>query len=99
MENNKHYQRHTSFFKQTIPSIIVFILLVPFAVHAQQMVQGGPWVFVYFKINGEDGLHLAWSRDAYRWYALHGDSSVLQPAAGHDKLMRDPCVVRGGDGQ
>ena len=99
MENKEHYKKPASFFKQAIPSIIVFILLVPFAVHAQQTVQGGPWIFAYFKNNGEDGLHLAWSRDAYHWYALHGDSSVLQPTAGHDKLMRDPCVIRGGDGK
>ena len=47
------------------------------------------WVFCYFKGNGEDGLHLAYSMDGYNWKALKNDSSFLRPAAGKDKLMRD----------
>jgi hypothetical protein len=57
------------------------------------------YLFSYFKGNGEDGLHLAWSKDAYHWTALGGDSSFLRPAVGNDKLMRDPCIIRGGDGR
>jgi hypothetical protein len=57
------------------------------------------YLFSYFKGNGEDGLHLAYSYDVLKWTALHNDSSFLRPTAGKDKLMRDPCIVRGADGQ
>ncbi|AXY75935.1 glycosyl hydrolase [Paraflavitalea soli] len=56
------------------------------------------YIFSYFKGNGEDGLHLAYSQDGYTWNALRHDSSFLRPTAGKDKLMRDPCIVRGPDG-
>ncbi len=56
------------------------------------------YVFTYFVGNGEDGLHLAWSKDGYKWDALKGGQSVLTPLVGESKLMRDPCVVRGPDG-
>ncbi len=56
------------------------------------------YVFTYFKGNGEDGLHLAYSEDGYKWNALKNDASFLTPEVGKDKLMRDPCVIKGGDG-
>jgi len=56
------------------------------------------YLFAYFKGNGEDGLHLAYSKDGYKWSALKGDSSFLTPLVSKDKLMRDPCIIRGGDG-
>ncbi|WP_276480202.1 glycoside hydrolase family 43 protein [Paraflavitalea pollutisoli] len=56
------------------------------------------YLFSYFKGNGEDGLHLAYSQNGYSWQPLKGDSSFLKPTAGKDKLMRDPCIVRGADG-
>jgi hypothetical protein len=57
------------------------------------------YLFTYFTKNGEDGLHLAWSRDGYAWSALNGGRSVLAPAVGlKEKLVRDPCVVIGPDG-
>ncbi len=56
------------------------------------------YLFSYFKDNGKDGLHLAYSRDGLSWVALNNDQSVLQPAVAKDKLMRDPCIIRGGDG-
>lgn len=55
------------------------------------------YLFSYFKGNGEDGLHLAYSEDAFTWHSLKNDSSFLKPTAGKDKLMRDPCIVRGPD--
>ncbi|SFQ68351.1 glycoside hydrolase family 43 protein [Hymenobacter arizonensis] len=55
-------------------------------------------VFCYFKGNGQDGLHLASSRDGYTWTALKGDSTFLRPTVAKDKLMRDPCIIRGQDG-
>ncbi len=57
------------------------------------------YLFSYFKNNGQDGLHLAYSRDGYSWKALNNDQSFLKPDAGKDKLMRDPCIIRGADGQ
>jgi hypothetical protein len=56
------------------------------------------YLFTYFKGNGEDGLHLAYSMDGYKWTSLNGDKSVLAPMVGGDKLMRDPCVIKGPDG-
>jgi hypothetical protein len=59
---------------------------------------GDAYVFAYFIGNGEDGLHLAGSRDGYRWDALNGGRSFLAPTVGKAKLMRDPCILRGPDG-
>ena len=50
------------------------------------------YLFSYFMGNGEDGLHLAYSK------ALNDGVSLLTPTAGGDKLMRDPCIIKGGDG-
>ncbi len=55
------------------------------------------YLFSYFKDNGQDGLHLAYSTDGYIWTALNNDSSILKPAVAKDKLMRDPCIIRGAD--
>lgn len=57
------------------------------------------YLFSYFKNNGQDGLHLAYSYDGYKWNILKNDSSFLAPTAGKDKLMRDPCIIYGGDGK
>lgn len=77
-----------------------FLTLFLFAniVSASAQSQGKAWIFAYFKGNGEDGLHLAKSTDGYNWTTLRQDSSFLKPTAGHDKLMRDPCIIRGADG-
>ncbi len=56
------------------------------------------YLFCYFKGNG-DGLHLAYSNDGYSWKALFNDSIILKPMVSRDKLMRDPCVIKGGDGK
>lgn len=57
------------------------------------------FLFSYFTGNGEDGLHLAYSNDGYNFKPLANGKSVLTPTAGGDKLMRDPCIIRGGDGK
>ena len=57
------------------------------------------YLFSYFKGNGEDGLHLASSEDGYSWEALKNDTSFLTPQVGKDKLMRDPCIIKGGNGK
>lgn len=75
--------------------VLVLALLAasPLPAAAQQA-----YVFTYFTGNGEDGLHLAWSRDGYTWEKLNDGRSYLTPTVGTSKLMRDPCVVRGPDG-
>lgn len=56
------------------------------------------YLFSYFKGNGEDGLHLAYSRDGLTWQSLNDDRSFLKPEIGKDKLMRDPSIVQDADG-
>ncbi len=58
---------------------------------------GKVYLFCYFKGSSKDGLHLAYSLDGYKYRALNSDSSLLQPAVANDKLMRDPCIIRGAD--
>lgn len=60
--------------------------------------QKNVYLFSYFKGNGEDGLHLAYSYDGLQFKALKGDSSFLTPTVSKDKLMRDPCILKGPDG-
>ncbi len=57
------------------------------------------YMFSYFKDNGQDGLHLAYSEDGFKWTALKNDHSFLKPLVSKDKLMRDPCIIRGADGK
>lgn len=56
------------------------------------------YLFSYFINNGEDGFHLAYSHDGYKWTALKNNKSFLNPEAGTDRLMRDPCIVPCPDG-
>lgn len=55
------------------------------------------YLFAYFKGNGEDGLHLAYSLDGLKWKSLNRDKSWLQPKVGSE-LMRDPSICKGPDG-
>lgn len=59
---------------------------------------GGPFIFAYFKGNGEDGLHLAYSEDGLEWKELNGGKSLLRPGVGKDRLMRDPNITLGPGG-
>ena len=77
-----------------LAAIFFWTILLP--AKAQQ--SKDPYLFAYFKGNGEDGLHLAYSEDAYHWTALKRDQSFLAPTVSKDKLMRDPCIIRGADG-
>lgn len=79
--------------KVILPVLFLFLAISTFAQ------QSPVYLFSYFKGNGEDGLHLAYSRDGYHWEALKNDQSFLSPMVSNDKLMRDPCVIRGGDGK
>ena len=62
--------------------------------HSQQSV----FLYSYFRGNGEDGLHLAYSRDGLEFTALNNGKPFLAPAVGISKLMRDPCIIRTPDG-
>jgi beta-xylosidase len=67
------------------------------------------FLFSYFMRNGEDGVHLAYSRDGITWLPLNGGRSVITPAVNGSgrgwqewntsaALMRDPSILRGPDG-
>jgi hypothetical protein len=56
------------------------------------------YLFSYFTGNGEDGLHFACSDDGAHWRRVGGGRSYLAPQVG-TKLMRDPSIVHGPDGQ
>lgn len=56
------------------------------------------YMFCYFKASG-DGLHYAYSKDGYNWLPLFNDSPILKPTVSKDKLFRDPCIIKGKDGQ
>ncbi|HEX7846845.1 MAG TPA: glycosyl hydrolase, partial [Chitinophagaceae bacterium] len=71
-------------------------LLFSFWCEAQN---GEVYMFSYFKNNGKDGLHLAYSYDGFKWTALNKDQSFLRPVLSKDSLMRDPCIIRGADGK
>jgi len=73
---------------------IVYYLLLGCISQAQDSV----YLFSYFKGNGEDGLHLASGTDGYTWKPVKNDASFLKPLLSKDKLMRDPCIIRGADG-
>ena len=57
----------------------------------------GPWLFSYFLDNGQDGLHLAYSKDGLTWTPIAAGGPILAPTVG-GKLMRDPCILLGPDG-
>lgn len=56
------------------------------------------FLFAYFEVNGEDGLHLAYSRDGLKWDLLADGQSLLAPTVGESQLMRDPCLYQSPDG-
>lgn len=76
-------------------SFFVFIFCV---IHSCLLAQkDSVYLFCYFKGNG-DGLHYASSEDGLKWTALFNDSIVLKPTVSRDKLLRDPCIIKGADG-
>ncbi len=64
----------------------------------RQNSSAGGYLFTYFTGNGEDGLHLAWSRDGLQWQAANAGRTLLYPLVGETVLMRDPCLTQGPDG-
>ncbi|MEX0332618.1 MAG: glycoside hydrolase family 43 protein [Puniceicoccaceae bacterium] len=57
------------------------------------------YLFAHFYLNGDSGLHLAWSPDGLKWTMLNGGESFLVPAVGESGLMRDPSLTVGPDGR
>lgn len=64
----------------------------------QEAVNDNVYLFSYFKGNGEQGLHLAYSYDGLKWETLNNGESYLKPELGKDKLMRDPSIVQDENG-
>ncbi|ASB50113.1 glycoside hydrolase family 43 protein [Alkalitalea saponilacus] len=82
-----------------IYSIIAAFFLLFSSCNQQTSSEENRYLFSYFKGNGESGLHLAWSEDGLIWHELNNGQPILEPTAGEDKLMRDPCIIQGPDGR
>ena len=79
-------------------SIAIYLVCFLFtSISSAQPNTDNVYLFCYFKGNG-DGLHLAYSNDGYSWKAMFNDSILLRPTVSKDKLMRDPCIIKGRDG-
>jgi beta-galactosidase len=74
----------------------LFVILVFLSLQSSALAQ--VYLFSYFTDNGQDGLHLAYSKDGLTWEKLNGGKSLLAPTVGQDKLMRDPFILQGKDG-
>lgn len=91
-----------SFARRQVLGILAASALLPGGIAtksfaAENKAGEGPYLFSYFKDNGQDGLHLAYSNDGLTWKSLNGDKPLTSPAVG-GKLMRDPSIVQGPDG-
>jgi hypothetical protein len=64
--------------KKLCTALSMFVLVLTFACDAEKK-NDQIYLFSYFKDNGQDGLHLAYSFDALNWTALNNDSSFLRP--------------------
>jgi hypothetical protein len=78
--------------------ILLFVLLYITFMTGCHHSEKEAYLFSYFTGNGEDGLHLAYSYDGFKWAVLNDGKSFLRPEAGNDKLMRDPCIVLDSEG-
>jgi hypothetical protein len=78
--------------------LIISLLAIFINYNANAQKKNEIYLFAYFNNNGQDGLHLAYSNDAFKWTALKNDKSFLTPTVSKDKLMRDPCIIKGTDG-
>ena len=76
--------------------LLIALFLSGFYLNAQNTKE--IYLFSYFKNNGQDGLHLAYSTDGLQWTALNNDSSFLKPTIGKDRLMRDPSITQDDKG-
>ena len=86
---------HKNLFKSILVALILINALGP---GCNRVAEEEVYLFSYFKKNGEDGLHLAWSGDGLKFTPLNGDAAILAPKVSADMLMRDPCIIQGDDG-
>jgi hypothetical protein len=56
-------------------------------------------LFSFFRDNGQDGLFLARSADGLQWTELKPPGRSFLPPTVGGKLMRDPCLALGPDGE
>jgi len=77
--------------------ILSFVCIVVSLITHAQADTSKVYLFSYFKDNGKDGLHLAYSYNGYRFTTLKNDSSFLKTVLSKERLMRDPCIIRGAD--
>lgn|GEM_PF-227813 len=61
------------------------------------------YLFAYFtdKNANKNGMHLAWSKDGYKWKKIGDEYSFLKSDYGEqdkEKRMRDPFLMKGADG-
>lgn len=75
-----------------------YLLLIFIFLAFQSQGQEQFYLFSYFTDNGQDGLHLAYSKDGLNWEALNNGKPIVAPTVGQDKLMRDPFILQGKDG-
>ncbi len=81
-----------------LPAFLILFALAPATARSAPAPGPNHFLFAYFTGNGEDGLHLAWSRDGQRWEPVNRGRTVLFPLVGESALMRDPCITVGPDG-
>jgi hypothetical protein len=77
----------------------LLLCLLPFACLRAAPSAERCYLFAYFLVNGDDGLHLAWSDDGLRFEEIVPGKSFLKPAVGESRIMRDPCLFRAPDGR
>lgn len=78
--------------------VALFLLVLNCSCRSAETDDSPEYLFSYFTVSGQDGLHLAHSTDGLHWEALNNGESLLTPMVGEDKLMRDPCIIQGPDG-
>lgn len=77
------------YFKSALFAILLFHQLIAFSQDV--------YLFSFFKGNGEDGLHLAYSLNGRNWSNFRNDTSFFKGTIG-DSLVRDPSIYRAEDG-
>jgi len=98
-------------FLRVLRASAVWLLIAACAPHTGSPApkEESAFLFSYFTRNGEDGVHLAYSRDGIAWLPLNGGKSVITPGITGDgigwqqwdtkgALMRDPSILQGPDG-
>lgn len=77
-----------------VRAIYFFMLVLPLLMALS--CQRKAFLYTSFHEPADEGLRLLCSVDGYHWDSLPG--IFLPPAAGSDKIMRDPSMVQGPDG-